>query len=235
MEKVTVRYIPEHLMPDVNYQFVEHDNVRLVLDNSKPIPLDRELVASDFVRPELDEWFLYDSWGVKLACKLITLGYPVDLDIMAEEVKGWPRVCSGRDRFYAMVTVYDRALGIAASSVKAGTIKEHDTPANWCKWATSKGYSVAHLPPADAPAKIEATTVAKRVPVLEQQEKAILEWLKSNGYDPLKSPVPPKGKPGVRKKCKSEMVKSMSLFISDGVFYTAWERLRANGEIKDAT
>jgi hypothetical protein len=48
-------------------------------------------------------------------------------------------------------------MKLAESSVKAGTIKEHDTPANWIKWAKDKGYSVAHLIPANAPiAKSEA-------------------------------------------------------------------------------
>ena len=55
-----------------------------------------------------------------------------------------------------MVYVYERALGIAASPVKAGTIKEHDTPANWIAWAKSKGYSVAHLMPADMQPQAEA-------------------------------------------------------------------------------
>jgi hypothetical protein len=48
-------------------------------------------------------------------------------------------------------------MTIAKSSVNAGTIKVHDTPANWIKWAKSKGYSVAHLMSADANgAKVKA-------------------------------------------------------------------------------
>ena len=104
-----------------------------------------------------EEWADYDSCGIEQACKLITLGYPVWLEGMAEEVKGWPLDCEGRDRFNTMTLVYNRALRIAKSSVHAGTIKEHDTPANWIKWAKSKGYSVAHLMPADAKgAKVKA-------------------------------------------------------------------------------
>lgn len=125
MNKVTVRTIPERLMPDERNQFVQTDI-------------------------QGEEWADYDSWGIEQACKLITLGYPVHLEGMAEEVKGWPQVCDGRDRFDSMVMVYGRALRIAKSSVQAGTIKEHDTPANWIKWAEGKGYSVAHLMPADA-------------------------------------------------------------------------------------
>lgn len=126
MNTVTTRTIPKHLLCDANYQFVEHS----------PSPCD------------IDEWFLFDSWGFEFACKLITLGYPVWFERHAEEVKGWPQDCEGRDRFSTMCFVYERALGIATSSVKAGTIKEHDTPANWVRWAQDKGYSVAHLIPA---------------------------------------------------------------------------------------
>lgn len=79
-----------------------------MFDPDKSLPVDREPVPNDFVQPELDRWFLYDWWSIDLACKLITIGYPVDLERMAEEVKGWPLDCEGRDRFHAMVTVYSR-------------------------------------------------------------------------------------------------------------------------------
>lgn len=135
MNEVTVRRIPERLMPDERNQFVQ-TNI------------------------QGEEWADYDSWGIEQACKLITLGYPVWLEGMAEEVKGWPLDCEGRDRFNTMTLVYYRALRIAKSTVHAGMIKEHDTPANWIKWAKNKGYSVAHLMPADAhAAKVEALPV----------------------------------------------------------------------------
>ena len=74
-----------------------------------------------------------------------------------------------------------------------------------------------------------ANVAAARVPVAMQQDDAILNWLKSNKYDPLKLPVPPSGKAGVKKHCR-DAVK----FSSASVFNTAWDRLRANGEIQDA-
>lgn len=152
--KVTVRTIPKRLLPDAKYQFVIDHPYALVVDPDKPFnPL-----GDDLVPPELDQWFLYDSWGIEQACKLITLGYPVDLDCKAEQMKGWPKDCEGWDSLYAMATVYSRALSIAKSSVQVGLIKEHDTPANWIEWAKGKGYSVAHLMPADA----HAAKVAKR-------------------------------------------------------------------------
>jgi len=156
-DKVTVRQIPERLMPDANYQFLIHKPFDLVFNPDKPLPADLFNPApGDLVPPEPEQWFLYDSWGIEQACKLITIGYPVDLGSMAKEVKDWPPDCEGRDRFSTMVWVYSRALSIAKSSVNAGTIKEHDTPANWIKWAEGKGYSVAHLI-TNAPAeKVEA-------------------------------------------------------------------------------
>lgn len=93
------------------------------------------------------------------------------------------------------------------------------------------------LPPwvdtADAPAaKMEAV----RLPVATQQNTAILSWLKVSRHDPLKLPVPPSGKAGVKKLCRDALCESSKqLFSSASVFNTVWERLRANNEIKDAS
>lgn len=194
MNTVTTRTIPEHLLWDANYQFVINKPYALVFDPDKPLPdylRDYDLCnhppgeplpeppPGSLVPPELDQWFLYDSWGIEMACGLITLGYPVDLKREWELVKDWPLDCEGRDRFNTMCFVYDRAWSIADSSVKAGTIKAHDTPANWIKWAQSKGYSVAHLMPADAPAaKVEAEPVATPAPAIKTNK------LRRNNLDP---------------------------------------------------
>jgi hypothetical protein len=70
---------------------------------------------------------LYDSWNIKLACKLITLGYPVWLERMAREAKDWPHNCEGKHRFNSMIIVYERAISIAKSSIVAGSIREEDS------------------------------------------------------------------------------------------------------------
>ena len=80
-----------------------------------------------------------------------------------------------------------------------------------------------------------APKVAARLPVATQQNDAILNWLKSKKYDPLKLPVPPSGKAGVKKLCRDEICKNHKpLFSSLHVFNTAWDRLRANTAIRDA-
>lgn len=73
------------------------------------------------------------------------------------------------------------------------------------------------------------TANEKLIPVQRQQDNIILNWLKENKYDPLKLPVPLSGKAGVKKLCREAV-----LFSSPSVFKTAWDRLRANGKIKDA-
>lgn len=194
VEAVAARTIPERLMPDARNQFLINKPFELVFNPNKPLPSDLFNPApGDLVPHKLDQWFLYDSWDIELACKLITIGYPVNLKGMAEEVEGWPLDCEGRDSFSAMVTVYSRALSIANSSVKAGTIKEHDTPAKWIEWAQGKGYSVAHLMPADAPgAKVEAEPVATHAPATmtnklrrNSLDPAIDEAIKQAGSDEL--------------------------------------------------
>ncbi len=80
-----------------------------------------------------------------------------------------------------------------------------------------------------------ATKKEERIPVAQQQGTAILTWLKSNGHDPLKLPLPDKGKSGVKKDCRDALCEnSKGLFSSPSVFDTAWDRLRANKEIRDA-
>jgi hypothetical protein len=99
----------------------------------------------------LDPWLAYDSWGIELACKLITLGYPVDIERMIDEAKSWEPGCEGIDRLHSMLLVYNRALSIAKSSVNAGLLENPDTLANWLTWAKRKGYDVAHLESMAAP------------------------------------------------------------------------------------
>ena len=74
----------------------------------------------------------------------------------------------------------------------------------------------------------------ERCPVAKQQENAILGCLRTNKHDPQKIPVPLPGKAGVKMVCWDQLCKNRGLFSSRSVFKTAWERLRANGGIKDA-
>lgn len=119
---VTVGTTPEYLMPDSCHQYL----------------------MPGHPQPD-DDWMAYDAWDMETAVKLITIGYPVDLDSMAEEAKAWPVDAWGRDNLGAVITVYSRAWRIAASSIAMGNINAPDTPANWIAWAQSKGYSVEHL------------------------------------------------------------------------------------------
>ena len=90
-----------------------------------------------------------DSWGIELACKLIVLGYNLDVaETINYGIRECPHGSTGNDRAIAIHTVMDRALTLAKSAVAIGKVKDTDTPANWLAWAQSKGYSVAHLTPA---------------------------------------------------------------------------------------
>lgn len=78
------------------------------------------------------------------------------------------------------------------------------------------------------PAVTPAAKNDVRLSVTDQQNNTILKWLRDHDYDPLKIPVPPSGKAGVKKMCR-DAVK----FSSSSVFNTAWDRLRSDGAIKD--
>lgn len=146
-KNITIRTIPESLMPDNNNQFLKVE----------PSPN--------------DEWMAFDSWDMEMAILLITIGYPVDLKFMIEEMKTWPANASGRDSRNAMLMVYDRGLSIAKSSIAAGKIKDPDTPNNWIIWANGKGYNTDHLNP------------YKHISGLEQAQLDVKERLLSESND----------------------------------------------------
>jgi len=68
-----------------------------------------------------------------------------------------------------------------------------------------------------------------RLSVTDQQNKAILKWLRDHGHDPLKLQRGEKGKSDVKTECRYAVG-----FSSQSVFNTAWDRLRSDGKIKDA-
>lgn len=78
-------------------------------------------------------------------------------------------------------------------------------------------------------------TPIKIIPVSKQQEFAILSWLKAKNINPKDLPKPDKGKSGVKKLCREELLKQTKLFSSSNVFDKAWERLRKDLEIQDGS
>ncbi len=133
-------------------------------------------------------WHVMDSWGMQLACRLIVLGYNLDVgEALNFGFKECPHGSTGNDRAYAIHTVMDRALTLAKSAVAIGRIKDPDTPANWLAWAKGKGYSVAHLEPDTAATSGAQENAAPPVPERESAntdglvswQAAILENLQS--------------------------------------------------------
>ena len=113
------------------------------------------------VPSDLDDFKLYDSWDIDTACQVLTLSCKLDME-KQRAIKLTPITFPHLDALRAgtICGVYDRARGLAESSVKAGNIKEHDTPENWIKWAQGKGYSVSHLMTNGVPAaKVEVAQV----------------------------------------------------------------------------
>jgi hypothetical protein len=67
---------------------------------------------------------------------------------------------------------------------------------------------------------------------MREQEEAILQAIRTLGYEPKSLPKPPSGKPGVKSNVK-ESLRNDPLFQSKGIFDKAWERLRSDGSIVD--
>lgn len=203
----TSRVIPERLMPDVKNQFL------------LGVP-----------KEHLDRWLSMDAWGLDLACRLITLGYPLDLEGMAKEARDWPEGAEGRDRVSSAYYVYDRAVLIARSSVAAGLIRDPDTLANWLAWAKRKGYDVGHLDGVDIGSKPAIQAMQKSV----AQELSILDAIRDAGHEPQRLPKREAGKPGVKSEIRGRLVGKHRDFPKAGTqFDKAWERLRAQGDIKE--
>lgn len=68
------------------------------------------------------------------------------------------------------------------------------------------------------------------------QDEAILAALRKNGYEPTELPKPPQGKPGVKAQIRKELKGKHPLFpVRSTIFEKAWQRLRSQGDIRDAT
>lgn len=62
------------------------------------------------------------------------------------------------------------------------------------------------------------------------QDEVILKTIRVKGYDPLKLPENPPGKPGVKAEVR-QALKNNNLFTGNTVFKRAWERLTGIGDI----
>lgn len=71
----------------------------------------------------------------------------------------------------------------------------------------------------------------ERISVSLQQETAILNMLREKGYDPLSLPQPPRGKAGVKKEVRDNLVNTQ-LFISRKTFDDKWQQLLTEVKIK---
>lgn len=119
-------------------------------------------------------WHLTDSWDIKLAGRLIVLGFNMDYKSVIEYgLKECPYGTTGNDRANILITIMDRFFLLAKSAIAIGRIKEHDTPANWMMWAKSKGYSVAHLTTEELPSMQSDTIPAKAEPTRGEPKKVI--------------------------------------------------------------
>lgn len=65
------------------------------------------------------------------------------------------------------------------------------------------------------------------------QEDLILKCLKGLSYDPQKLPKPDPGKGGPKLEIWTQLKDNKSCFTSKKVFDTAWQRLRAAGQVQD--
>jgi hypothetical protein len=62
------------------------------------------------------------------------------------------------------------------------------------------------------------------------QDRAILDWLNKNKFEPTCLPSRAPGKAGAKAECRAQMTKAAALFSAKS-FEIAWERLRRSGEI----
>lgn len=127
---------------------------------------------------------------------------------------------------------YDAAPELVADYLDA--ISEvRRTPAEWIAAATANPGAPAEWlemlqPPSRAPESDKPNT--RPIPAQRWQENEILRVISELEYDAKALPKAKNGRKGV----KAEVRKIVPL-NSTGIFDSAWERLRATGEIQDAT
>jgi hypothetical protein len=128
--------------------------------NDEPAPCIPDEHHQFLCTNKTDEIYLkYGYWTLDLACQLITIGHPVNLDRLSSAKENWLEDGSDfTDKFLAMATVVSRAHELARSSLHPKAMQDPDSPENWIQWAKSKGYSVLHLIPATPAEKSKSPT-----------------------------------------------------------------------------
>ncbi|MCX7091898.1 MAG: hypothetical protein NTY50_00385 [Methylobacter sp.] len=100
------------------------------------------------------------SWDMALACNMIVFGDGMDrMSLIEYGLTECPHGTTGNDRAHHSLTCMNRFSKLARAAIAIGILKEHNTPANWIKWAESKNYNynTDHLNPA---IQIEALQIA---------------------------------------------------------------------------
>ncbi|MES2048134.1 MAG: hypothetical protein V4447_07025 [Pseudomonadota bacterium] len=75
-------------------------------------------------------------------------------------------------------------------------------------------------------------SIAPKEPAMRAQERLILLWLEKNGHDAKNLPKRKNGQPTVKALVHSALTEE-PVFQNKTAFKKAWERLRADGEIKE--
>ena len=141
----------------------------------KNIPDENWQMLSDteWIPEGCSSWKKYDLWTLWQACRILTLGFPLDLvrerKIVEEEHPPLGSVKELNDResqekkqrfseahleLNSMERVVHNAEMLAKLSVGAGKIRDPDTPKNWIKWAKLKGYKTDLIESLMAPSRL---------------------------------------------------------------------------------
>ncbi|MGZ8237137.1 MAG: hypothetical protein ACXW00_03000 [Methylobacter sp.] len=125
-----------------------------------------------------DVALLMDVWGMELACKMIVLGYNLDIKKTIEyELKHCEPKSTGNDKAIVLSEIMNRIFTLAKSAIAGGVIKEHDTPANWIAWAQTKGYNTDHLNPSiQIKAFQDSIHRSKNAGCIESYSEQLKQW-----------------------------------------------------------
>ena len=184
------------------------------------------------------------DWSRWQAVREVTVGEAVLLSIGVDPDKLRKAQEISKDRGHRFVSLYqeeidDRVLLAGRGGNGLGLVQQdHVEPSRsvvnlraFGAWATAQGWDLPPefpIPPAAGESKTKI--VSRREPEQARQERVILEWLASEGIDPLQMPKPPLGnKPWpLRERMREE------LNLSKDVVKKAMQRLRTDKRLKNA-